>query len=159
MQPLVNYEYKSVDWALLRYMDIEDATRRTHVYLRRLIIFKTPLCAIYVHWIYVPDSDRDPHNHPMDFISVVLKGGYEEKRWISNHDIPVGGIPTVGVKFMKRTRGLFTAALTRRANFHSITRLHDNPTVTLLFCGPRSKDGWGFMTPEGFVHQKEYRRS
>jgi hypothetical protein len=34
---------------------------------------------MYVHWIYQPDDDRDPHDHPWPFVSFVIRGGYAER--------------------------------------------------------------------------------
>ena len=129
----------SVDWAFMRYMDIADGEDPSLVYLRRLILFKTPLCAVYLHWIYTADKDRHPHNHPMNFLSLILHGGYSQfkKRDVWSH------------------HRWFN--LMKKDQFHQITELDRVPCLTLMLCGRRTQD-WGFMTRAGFVDQTTYRR-
>lgn len=147
VQPEYRYPYRGKSWDLLAHEDILDPGRPTHVYLRRLIVFKTPLCALYRHSIYVRDRDRDPHNHPRGFWSWVLRGGYEEKRW-----------RRYGPTFMPsmRVRRRWSLAHTDRRAFHTIEILYSVPTVTLIWLGPRHTEGWGFLTPEGFVASPGY---
>lgn len=147
--PPVKHPYVSnVSWALFRFMDIPDTGDRRQVYLRRLIVFKTPLCGLYIHWIYLPDNGRDPHNHPMNFWSWVVRGGYIERRYWDCE------------KFQRRTRSRlrkqWSLARTTIDDFHDIKLLTRMPTVTVLFTGKRRQD-WGFMTKSGFVPQTEYR--
>lgn len=145
MPPRVKYPYiGKMDWSGPRIMDIPDTEHPEQVYLRRFIVFKTPFGAIYVHAIFVNDGDRDPHNHPMAFVSWVVRGGYVEKRWRESRLLGF------------RVRPWMTLARTTRKDFHSIRELIKAPTITVMFCGPRRQD-WGFMTPEGFVDQTTYR--
>ena len=48
-------------------------------YIRRLHLIKAPNWSIYVHWILGPDPQPDLHDHPVSFLSVVLRGGYIER--------------------------------------------------------------------------------
>lgn len=150
----VEHPYEGgVDWAFMRTMDIADSAAPHLAYLRRFIIFKTPLCALYVHFIYTADGDQDLHNHPMGFLSTVLRGGYTEVR---RHLPDVSGMTWVGIT-VPRKRYRWSIARTTRKDFHRIVRLHDTerPTVTLLLCGPR-KQTWGFLTSQGFVDYRSY---
>lgn len=152
--PKVKYPYVGgVSWALFRFMDIADTGDRSRVYLRRLIIFKTPWCGLYLHWIYLPDNGRDPHNHPMNFISLVLKGGYTEQRY---WQWDVDGAEGTMTHMRKRKR--WSIARTTTRDFHDIRKLALSPTITLLFTGKRQQD-WGFLTKDGFVPQTEYREA
>lgn len=154
--PDIKYPYKaSVNWSFMQIMDIEDSINPNKTYLRRLILFKTPLCAVYIHWIYTPDRDRDMHNHPMNFWSWVIKGGYLERRMTM---LSIKGFPVkMPSAVMTRERKRWSIARTVKTDFHSITNLSKTwPTVTVLFCGRRTQD-WGFITNEGFVDQTTYR--
>lgn len=143
--PKIKYPYVSgVDWAIRRFMDIPDKVERDEVYLRRFIIFKTPVCGLYLHFIYMEDRDQDPHNHPMNFWSFVLRGGYVERRYNGRrvcHDL--------------RTRKWLSLARTTKKDFHQIEVLTKTPTITLIFTGRRARD-WGFLTPDGYVPNRQY---
>lgn len=153
MIPPVKHQYVSgVNWAFMRWMDIPDTEDRRRVYLRRFIVFKTPLCAWYIHWIYLPDNGRDPHNHPMNFISFILRGSYVEKRFHT-----WGTAEKTGIAVYDRVRKRFSFARTTVRDFHLITRIDRTPVVTMIFTGKRQQD-WGFLTEhEGYVPQEEYR--
>jgi hypothetical protein len=151
IQPEMKYPYRSVDWAIFKFMDILDADKPTHVYLRRFIALKTPWVGLYVHWIYTKDEDRDPHNHPFNFWSWVVRGGYEERRyWLHGEGLLKARGSTT------RIRKRWSLARTTRTYFHRIVALHDTPTITVILTGRRSK--WGFLTKDGYVPQEEYVR-
>jgi hypothetical protein len=141
----IRFPYKlSVNWSFMRIMDIEDQENPGYVYLRRLIVFKTPWCGIYVHWIYTPDGQRDPHNHPMNFWSFVLLGGYTEHRYKISHRALIG-----------RRRSQGSIARTTTEDFHRIVRLWRTPTITILLTGRRAQE-WGFLTKGGYIPAHEY---
>lgn len=116
--------------------DINDA--EGNLYLRRWRLIQTPLFGVYLHKIMQPDADRDLHDHPWNFISIVLSGGYSEQ--------VEGG-------FVKRK--LFSIARRTAATAHRIARLFKVPTWTLVLVGRRKKS-WGFYTPSGFKDWREY---
>lgn len=136
-------------WALWRWFEIPDRNNPEVVYLKRLRIIQTPWFAVYLHWIYLPDSDRDPHDHPWKFWSFILQGGYREFLWTSRYD---------------REDNL----LYHEVNDWDQYSLHKMPiryahqivsvepgTVTLIITGKRHRI-WGFWTPEGWVPYNKY---
>lgn len=142
-RPRVTHPYLyGKGWVLWKVMDIPDASDPEFVYLRRLVIVKTPWAALYLHRIYSTDGDRHLHNHPFGFLSAVLGGGYVEAR--------------LGKRDRRRRR--FSIARMGRSDFHSIRLLQAVPTTTLVLCGPNSKE-WGFMVDGAYVPQAEYRES
>lgn len=85
-----------------------------------------------LHWL-TPDPQPDLHDHPVGFVSIVLKGGYTE-------NTPSG---------LRHIRWL---------NFKRPTDQHrivSGTALTLVFAGPKVRE-WGFHTPKGWVHWKEY---
>src|SRR6266404_3883909 len=36
---------------------------------------------LFLHVIHRNDDDRDPHTHPWNFTSLILKGGYLDEQW------------------------------------------------------------------------------
>jgi hypothetical protein len=101
-------------------------------YLTRLHLVHSPYGSIMLHWL-TPDPQPDMHDHPVAFASFILRGGYLE-------ETPNGE---------KVIRWL---NLKRPTDLHRIT---SGTALTLVFAGPRRRE-WGFHTPEGWVHWKEY---
>src|SRR5262245_41559506 len=69
-------KYKSgTGWCAWRWTDTQSE------YILRLHLFKTPWFAACLHWIRKPDEEPWLHDHPVSFLSLILRGGYAEKRW------------------------------------------------------------------------------
>jgi len=133
-------EYRSgTRWCLMRWKTIADDDGDP--YLMRLHVFQCPLFAIMVHWIYREDRAPDEHDHPVGFLSVILRGGYIERRR--------------GYYYVRRRLNLI-----RARDRHRIVALIRSapPVVTLCVAGPRRQE-WGFFTTEGKVPWREYGRS
>ena len=107
--------------------------------IRRKIV-ETPLACIYLHRILRSDSSSDAHDHPWDYISLILRGGYFER-------LPNAGGGT------SHWRGP-GSVLIRRANTpHHISL--EQPALTLVLVGPRRRV-WGFHTQEGWIDGRKY---
>lgn len=103
-------------------------------YLTRYGIVQTPWFSVFVHRMDGPDSRSTLHDHPWQFVSFVLKGGYHERR-LEPHK-----------------RGVYTRRVTRvnvmrTHDAHSIERLIRVPTWTLMVTGPRRRV-WGYWRRE-----------
>lgn len=129
-------------WAFLSGFDVG---RDGDPYLDRLRLVQTPWLGVYLHHIHRPDQDRDPHDHPWPFASLVLSGGYEESVWPDKRDPG-----TVAV----RRRPRFSLWWLGRGAAHMITRV-DGSLWTLVVTGPKRGD-WGFWAGGGFVPWREY---
>lgn len=147
--PMTRTGQRSPRWALWQWFDIPDGTDPTVVYLRRLRILATPWFGIYLHWIYLPDTDRHPHDHPWAFASLILRGGYTEQIFTTR---PV--FSDLDIWRRRARRSLHRMSLGRA---HRIVQL-DPGTVTLVVHGRRRRT-WGFWTGEGFVPWQEYDRA
>lgn len=117
-------------WCFWRWTEVQSE------YIVRLHVVKTPWFAICVHWIKKPDPDPYLHDHPVTFLSLILRGWYEE------------------------CRGNLHWQLNRWFNFIRSTDVHsivecDPRTVTLCFMGPKTRE-WGFHTPKGWVYWRDY---
>lgn len=105
-------------------------------YLIRLHLFKSPWFAVMLHWFKQPDPQPDPHDHPVSFLSIVIRGWYTE--WTeANPAKHVGWFNWINTKCIHR---VIDAA---------------PGTTTLCFAGP-VRQRWGFYTPTGFVDWTEY---
>lgn len=131
-------------WSVLEVFNIPDPSGRL-VYLKRLRLVQTPWFGIYVHWINLPDDDRDPHDHPWNFTSIVLRGGYTE------------ALHTDRDHSSLHERGRWSAHRMTTGLAHQIIRLEPR-TVTLILTGRRSRE-WGFWTETGWVDWHDYDRA
>lgn len=111
--------------------------------------FECERFGVFLHHIEAPDPTPDRHDHPWNFASLVLKGGYTETRnrvaWAWDE---YKMVETVRRRWSWRTLRLDTC--------HTITEVHDD-TWTLVFRGRKRSDRkWGFFTPKGFVSASDY---
>lgn len=110
-------------------------------------VFRTPWFNIRIHHILKSDEGRDLHDHPFDFTSLILSGGYTEVT-PSRH---------AGMTFTKNYKA--GNVLTRKAEaLHRLILREGSTTWTLVFAGPRRRK-WGFMTTKGWVYYQDYDRS
>lgn len=123
-------------WCLWRWTDVDSE------YITRLHLLKTPWFAVCLHWINKPDPEPYLHDHPVTFLSVILRGGYSEFRWTprdGNH---------------QRTHHWFNFIRATQLDQHTISSVEPG-TLTLCFMGPKIRD-WGFFTGGGWVYWKDY---
>lgn len=114
-------------------------------YLDRLIVFRCKWFGIMIHWFKGSD-DECMHNHPWNFWTWIVKGGYWE--W-TEHKLPDGSIEWC--KWYPRW-----SLLRRPAHWiHKVEYNPTNPAVTIVIHGPK-KQSWGFFTPKGYKPHAEY---
>ena len=131
-----------VRWAFMSTFDIpcvDPDSGESHLYLRRLRIIQTPWFGVYLHEMQAPDYDADLHDHPWSFFTIILKGGYTEfyKHRMRQHD---------DEKVIHRWNRWSAHFMDKLAG-HRIVGLHEVPTYTLVFAGPRKRE-WGFWRTE-----------
>jgi len=128
-------EYKSgTGWCIWRWAEVESK------YITRLHIMKTPWFAVCLHWLRKPDPEPFDHDHPVSFLSIILRGGYTERR---NGEI-------------KQHRYLNYIAASEN-DYHTIIKT-EQKTLTLCLMGPKTRE-WGFHTKPGWVYWKNYYRA
>jgi hypothetical protein len=130
-------EYASPRWAFMKRRLIGSADS---VYLDRMYVIQTPLFGIMFHRIFRPDRQRDLHDHPWNFLSIVLRGFYIEDT--------VDGRKTCRWFNWKRAE-----------DRHSIVWCSRSPVWTLVFTG-RKRRTWGFWTDGGkrWVRWTDYEK-
>lgn len=138
-------EHKAGRWACLRWYDIVIGGI---LYLSRFQIWKTPLQSTKIHWIHLPDPDRDLHDHRWPFFSIVIWGGYTE---LECKD------PTGEKKVVEKKIRWWN--FKNRITAHRITSVKPN-TITLVFTG-RKKGSWGFYDEHTFEYTdwKDYEKA
>jgi len=139
----------------MKLYHIPDMADPTRPYMTRFRIVTTPLFSVMIHGIRLPDDARNLHNHPWAFLTVILRGGYEQQI-----------VPTLDAAIADARRGLASPTSVKRAGsvgymnrnkYHSIDSLlrGDQPTWSLVFAG-RRKGSWGFATASGHVDHDPY---
>jgi hypothetical protein len=147
---------RSPRWAFMRRFTLTTSDGRT--YLDRLRVVQTPWFGVYLHRLDVPDPGVDLHDHPWPFLSVILRGGYEEEASPTRLAPDFARIaerwPTAKRGVVRSWRAGSVHRL-RLTECHRITDLHRSPTWTLILVG-RRQQSWGFYPPTGFVDHREY---
>lgn len=138
---------RSPRWAFMQRMTIPCENGLN--YLTRLRVIQTPWFGVYLHDLYEPDSDRDPHDHPWDFTSFIVKGGYLEKVWPIPHIL-------MDVSYKRRWNKYSWHKMTRDMA-HRITSV-DPGTRSLIFVGKRTRN-WGFFTEDGWMSWQDYEKA
>ncbi len=106
-------------------------------YLKRWYLIRTPWFSLRFHKILMSDLDRDLHDHPWDWISIMVKGSYVETTNRSEKTVKAGMIN----RHRARTP-------------HKLTLL--TPEVWTIFITGREFRQWGFHTPDGWVSSDKY---
>jgi hypothetical protein len=152
----VKYPYiGGTRWNFMKWADIPDARDIKRVYLRRLRILQTPWFALYLHFIYMPDEDRDPHDHPFSFKSLIVRGGYTEQVW-PTCDCKIGKHLLGREEISARTWKRGSIHRTSRNVAHMITTLKPG-TITLVWAGAKKQE-WGFYPGGLFEPWQSYNR-
>lgn len=123
-------------WCAWRWTDVDSE------FITRLHVVKTPWFAVCVHWIRKPDPEPYLHDHPVTFLSLILRGWYNEVRGI-------GATPEY-----IQTRRHWNYIRAAPDDTHTIVAC-DPRTVTLCFIGPKRRE-WGYATSDGWVYWRDY---
>lgn len=111
------------------------------VYMKRWFIWndnRSPVKKrhLYLHHIRRPDRDKEFHDHPWWFLSLILWGGYLEET-------------SKGKKRIRPGMIIFRPAAWQH-------RVHvDKPSWSLVLTGVKERD-WGFWTDKGFVGWRKW---
>lgn len=118
-------------------------SREGVLHFRRWRLFSIPWFRIYLHEIHKEDEDAHLHNHPWNFASLILRGGYVER-----FKDGMGGVNWVLP---------WTWNVKQAEEYHKVESLfYPSPSISLVFAwGPYRP--WGYLTKVGFMEQSEYR--
>jgi len=126
------------------YLDIfgintDGTENKNDLYLRRYYIYRGKHRPhIYLHHIVRSDYERACHDHPWDFISFILKGGYTE---ICEYPETAFGAAQTTRKWKRP--GTFIRH--KATDFHRLEL--KAPAWSLVFSGKKTRI-WGFNTPD-----------
>jgi hypothetical protein len=120
------------------------------LYMGRYGIFETHWLSIRIHHIATADNDRVLHDHPWNFLSLVLKGGYIEERPYA--DIPCWDDEKEMTYRVTRKRWSF--GFRRATSRHRVSFVE--PDTWTLFIYGRLRQPWGFITQHGKIFWRRY---
>jgi len=126
-------------WALRRLRNFTITNAAGEPYLRRYYLVQTRWGSVYLHEIMRSDEDRDLHDHPWNFVSLVLRRGYTE-HLLGGHT---------------RYCGFSRVIFHRAEDAHKVELSGTGTTWTLVIVGRKRRD-WGFVTSNGWVQHEQY---
>lgn len=127
---------------LLRFFVIENATGDP--YMVRYKLFRLPFLKVYLHHILRSDEDPELHDHPWNFVSIILWGGYWEVCSTPGHP----GVPD----WPRRIRA---GSVVRHRAEDAHRLVLEKPAWTLIFATGRKRK-WGFHADEGWMPYSDY---
>lgn len=119
------------------------------VYLNRWGFSHDRVGGILLHRMDAPDPGIDLHDHPWWFCSIILWGGYWEKRRTIRPHLANPGAFTLERRLRWSVRTM------RLDECHTITALNRRSSWSLVIRGPRVRT-WGFYTPDGYMDEAVY---
>ncbi|WP_101538892.1 hypothetical protein [Acidithiobacillus marinus] len=116
----------------------------SHPYLLRWFLLpKNRYFNVYLHVFLRSDDDRAMHDHPWHNMSYLVHGAYIE------HRQSIGGLDS---DQLQRPGSIVFRKATQA---HRIELIDDAPCTSLFFTGPKIRE-WGFYTPQGWVHWRDF---
>lgn len=123
------------------------------VYLVRYILFKSKYGCIYIHRFMRSDSDT-PHDHPWNFFTYVIAGGYSEVFYQKKAQVENGAFASLWTKTVN-SRVPGSVAYRKATDVHQVVVDQDRnmdqieqAPFTICLMGPRLRE-WGFWSDNG----------
>lgn len=107
-------------------------------YLMRAILIDSRRGRLMLHWFKRSDADREMHDHPWNFWTIMLWHGYVEHTPKGQRRLWPGMI-------------LYRPATHR----HRVKLINRKPAVTLVWAGPKVRS-WGFWEDGRFAPWREF---
>jgi hypothetical protein len=144
-------------WLAFKRQDIMDFDHPGELYLRRFMLCRTPLGGLYIHEIVRPDNDRCLHDHPWNFTSLILAGGYWEETFVFDaKDRAKATHPnSVYLTRMKMWYGPGSFRYMDAAHTHRVLMDEGKKTWSLCFVSGKKKS-WGFWKGAVFTPWREF---
>lgn len=122
-------------------------------YLRRYIIMRNAWFRIFIHELLISDEDAELHDHPWNFMTFLLSGGYVEELPQSSARVHYGWAEP-DYKTMKIHWPRFSLIRHQARDLHRIEL--EKPTWTLFIAGNKYRK-WGFYDPaRGWIDNKTF---
>lgn len=127
-------------------------------YLVRYHLINLPFCKLYLHYFLRSDAD-DPHDHPWDFTTYMLRGTYTEEVYDIHERHFTRWKRYPGDVLKRKAEDIHRIRVRRSVRINSYSEWKRMAPVTLFFATRKRKE-WGFIrnykTKPRWVHWKEY---
>lgn len=139
-------------WFMLqkKVLGRSDIYVRNKLYMRRWLLGPTWAPGLRLHNIVRSDSDESLHDHPFDYVSLILKGGYLERREGARQEFH-----EPGSLLIRKAESLHSLNLSVEFAPNWQLDPKEVPAWTLVLRGPYRRE-WGFMTKTGWMHWREF---
>jgi hypothetical protein len=130
--------------------------------MTRLHLLTTPWFKVYLHLFHRSDEDRELHDHPWSFVSLILWGGYHEVRPIRDNRQMLkqlgGAEQHWNTTWMatERVRVRPLSVLFRPAWWAHRVELEQGRVSVSLVAVFRKAREWGFFTRSGWRHHRQF---
>lgn len=138
----MNWLFRLIRWLFLVK---EIVSKEGKVHFRRYRLLATPWFNIYIHQILKSDAEAHMHDHPWNFFSFILSGGYKE---VSTY---APSWQQVWTHYYLR----HSLVHHKRSDAHKITLMA--PCVWTLVLTYGKWKTWGYQTEAGWIDFKSYR--
>ena len=133
--------------------------------MTRYKLFTSNRWKLYLHVFHRSDEDRELHDHPWPFLSLILWGGYTETRPVGANRAILRGLGGADGGFRAfwmatEQRRYWPGALLFRPPWwaHRVELAPGKKSVSLVLVGPKRRD-WGFFSRYGWVPWKLFTSS
>lgn len=136
-----------MNWLIRKLFLVKEIKSKAGVvHFQRYRLLNTPWLKIYVHKICQSDQDRHMHDHPWNFVSLLLSGSYREYSAVSPRWQDV------------KERVIAAGRMVRHhhTDAHRI-RLLTPHVWSLVFAYGKTRP-WGYQTERGWMEHEEYRQ-
>jgi hypothetical protein len=118
----------------------EIRSRKGVLHFKRWVIFGNSKFEIYLHYFSKADEDFHLHDHPWNFFSFILYGGYVEKTEKGFNE-----------------KKPFSFSINKAEHKHKIVKLLKKKCISIVIAGPRIRE-WGYQTEDGWMNNIDYRK-
>lgn len=148
---------KIPNWLVDRIVARAKRTPYFHLpgYMERYWLFQTRWLSCRVHVILRSDNERDLHDHPWNYWTVILRGGYVE---VTPNPFRLRNEAWNPIYQRSEWIGPGRVLSRRATDQHRLELPAVRTALTLFFTGPKLRS-WGFHTAAGFVPWREYAAS
>jgi hypothetical protein len=135
----------------------EIRSKEGELHFRRWRLLSTPWFSIYIHGIYKEDEDLHLHDHPWNYLSIILRGYFSEKTLDYDVITDAKSKEWKSRRIEEKVVGPSSFIKRKAETFHKIQKLHSKSVYTLFFVGKKFRE-WGYDVNGQWIDHVTYRK-